>query len=126
MALVHPIFSVLVSRPELVLEHLSGYATLAQEEASCAGSELGKRGIAWAACAVGALLFLVFAGVALMLGALHQDFHWALVVVPAVPLALAVAAFMKAREPLPAVAFAELRRQLDADAQALRTLGGRP
>ncbi len=126
MALVHPIFSVLVSRPELVLEHLSGYATLAQEEASSVGSELGRRGIAWAACAVGALLFLVFTGVALMLGALHREFHWALVVVPAVPLALAIAAFLKAREPLPARAFAELRAQLDADAQALRTLGGRP
>lgn len=126
MAIVHPIFSVLVSRPELVLEHLSGYATLAQEEATSAGTELGKRAAAWAACAVGALLFLVFAGIAVMLGALHEEFHWALVLVPAVPLVLAVLAFMQARKPLPARAFAELRRQLDADAQALRTLGGHP
>lgn len=126
MALVHPIFSVLVSRPELVLEHLSGYATLAQEEASSVGTELARRAVAWAVCAVGALLFLVFAGIALMMGALHGEFHWALVAVPAVPLALAVAAFARAREQLPARAFAELRRQLDADAQALRTLGGHP
>jgi hypothetical protein len=71
-------------------------------------------------------LFVVFAGIAVMLGALHQDFHWTLVVVPAVPLVLAVVAFLQARKPLPARAFAELRRQLDADAQALRTLGGHP
>lgn len=126
MALVHPIFSVLMSRPELVLEHLSGYATLAQEEASSVGSELAKRAMAWAVCAVSALLFLVFAGVAVMLGAVHEEFHWALVVVPAVPLVLAAVAFGKARERLPARAFTELRRQLDADAQALRTLGGHP
>jgi hypothetical protein len=31
-----------------------------------------------------------------------------------------------ARQRLPAKAFAELRAQLDADAQVLRTLGGRP
>lgn len=126
MAIVHPIFSVLVSRPELVLEHLSGYATLAQEEASSVGTELGKRAAAWAVAGVGALLFLVFAGIAAMIGAVHQEFHWALVLVPAVPLVLAIAAFTKARHPLPARAFAELRRQLDADAQALRTLGGKP
>jgi hypothetical protein len=126
MAIVHPIFSVLMSRPELVLEHLSGYATLAQEEASSAGTELGKRGVAWAVCGVGALLFLVFTGVAVMLGALHHDFHWALVLVPAVPLVLAIFGFLQARKPLPARAFAELRRQLDADTQALRTLGGHP
>jgi uncharacterized RDD family membrane protein YckC len=126
MAIIHPIFSVLVSRPELVLEHISGYATLAQEEASSVGAELAKRAAAWAVCGVAALLFLVFTGVAVMLGALHDEFSWALVIVPAVPLVLAVAAFMKARERLPARAFDELRRQLDADAQALRTLGGKP
>jgi len=28
MAIVHPIFSVLVSRPELVMDHVAGYAAL--------------------------------------------------------------------------------------------------
>ncbi|KQT09662.1 hypothetical protein [Ramlibacter sp. Leaf400] len=126
MSLVHPIFSVLVSRPELVMDHVAGYAALVQEEATSAGTEVAKRAAAWAVCGVGALLFLVFAGVAVMLGAMHGEFHWALVVVPAIPLALAAAAFAKARRPMPAKAFAELKAQLDADAQVLRTLGGRP
>jgi hypothetical protein len=125
MSLVHPIFSVLVSRPELVMDHMAGYAALAQEEASSVGSEVVKRAAAWAVCGVGALLFVLFAGIAVMLGAVHE-FHWALLVVPAVPLALAAAAFMVARKKMPGRAFAELRAQLDADAQALRTLGGRP
>jgi uncharacterized membrane protein len=126
MSLVHPIFSVLVSRPELVLDHMAGYAALVQEEATSVGTEVAKRAAAWAACAVGALLFLVFAGVAVMLGAMHEEFHWALVVVPAIPLAVAGVAFNMARKRMPAKAFAELKAQLDADAQVLRTLGGRP
>lgn len=125
MSIVHPIFSVLVSRPELVMDHVAGYAALAQEEASSVGTEVVKRAAAWAACGIGALLFVLFAGIAIMLGAVN-GFHWALLVVPAVPLALAGAAFMVARKRLPGRAFAELRAQLDADAQALRTLGGRP
>jgi hypothetical protein len=125
MSIVHPIFSVLVSRPELVMDHVAGYAALAQEEASSVGTEVVKRAAAWAACGVGALLFVLFAGIAIMIGAVHE-FHWALLLVPAVPLALAGAAFMVARKKMPGRAFAELRAQLDADAQALRTLGGRP
>jgi len=125
MSIVHPIFSVLVSRPELVMDHVAGYAALAQEEASSVGTEVVKRAAAWAICGVGALLFVLFAGIAIMLGAVHE-FHWALLLVPAVPLVLAGAAFMVARKRMPGRAFAELRAQLDADAQALRTLGGRP
>jgi hypothetical protein len=119
---MHPIFSVLITRPELVMDHVAGYASLVQEEASTAGSQVARRGAAWAACAIGVLVFLVLAGVAVMLAAVHE-FHWALVIVPAVPLVLAIAGFFVAKKPLPAKAFTELRAQLDADAQALRTMG---
>ena len=126
MAIIHPIFSVLVSRPELVMDHVAGYAALVQEEASSVGSEVAKRVIAWAAAAFCFLVFLVLAGVAVMLGAVTGEFHWTLVVVPGLVLALGVLALNKARERLPAKAFAELKAQLDADAQVLRTLGGHP
>ena len=120
--MIHPIFSVLITRPELVIDHVSGYAALAQEEASTVGVQVARRAAAWAVCGVGVLVFLVLAGMAFMLGALHE-FHWALAVVPLVPLAVAGAAFMVARKPMPTRAFTELRAQLDADAQALRTMG---
>jgi hypothetical protein len=123
--MLHPIFSVLITRPELVMDHVAGYAALVQEEASNVGSQVGKRAAAWGAAAVGALLFLILAGVALMLGAVQGEFHWMLVIVPAVPLVIAVAGYSVARRPLPSTAFTELRAQLDADAQALRTLGAR-
>jgi hypothetical protein len=122
MAMVHPIFSVLVTRPELVMDHVAGYAALVQEEASTVGVQVARRAAARAAAAVGLLVFVILAGVACMMGA-TSGYHWALVVVPAVPLVIAIAAFFVARRPLPSTAFNELKAQLDADAQALRTMG---
>lgn len=121
---VHPIFSVLITRPELVMDHVAGYAALVQEEASSVGVAVAKRAVAWAVAAVALFVFLVLAGVAVMLGAIN-GFHWALVLTPAVVLAVALAAFLIARQKLPGRAFTELRAQLDADAQALRTIGAR-
>lgn len=121
--MLHPIFSVLVSRPELLFDHVAGYAALVQEEASSVSGEVARRAIAWAATVVGVLVFLTLAGVAVMLGVMHDRFHWVLVVAPAVPLVLSVVAWTIARQRLPAKAFTELKAQLDADAQTLRALG---
>jgi hypothetical protein len=123
--MIHPIFSVLITRPELVVDHLSGYAALVQEEATTAGGQMARLAAGWGAVAVGALLFLIFAGVAVMIGATVGEFHWALVVVPLLPLGLAAAGYMMTRKPAPAKAFTELRSQLDADVQALRTIGAK-
>ena len=125
MALVHPIFSVLMSRPELVVDHMAGYAALARDQASSVGGEVARRAIAWAVAALGFAMFLVLTGVAFMLGAMHEQFHFVLVLVPAIALAIAVAALMVARKPLPEKAFDELKAQLEADAQALRAIGAR-
>jgi len=125
MAIVHPILTVLVTRPELVMDHIAGYAALAQEEASGLGTQMKRRATAWGAAAVGFLVFLILAGVSAMLGAVLREFHWALVAVPAIPLAIAIGGWMVGRKPLPAAAFTELRAQLDADAQALRTIGAK-
>jgi uncharacterized membrane protein YqjE len=123
--MVHPIFSVLISKPELVMEHVAGYAALVRDEASSAGVQVAKRAIAWGVTLISLLLFLILAGVAVMLGAVTDQFHWALVVVPGIALAAAVAGFMVARKPLPDKAFGELKAQLDADAQVLRSIGAR-
>lgn len=122
--MIHPIFSVLISKPELVLDHVSGYAALMREETSTAGIEVGKRAAAWGVTLVASLLFLMLGGIAVMLGAIH-GFHWALVIVPGAALALAVAGFVAARKRLPPQMFTELKAQLDADAQALRAVAAR-
>lgn len=123
--MLHPIFSVLVHRPELVIDHVAGYAALVQEEASSVGGEVMRRAVAWGVAALSLLVFLVLAGVAVMLGTLHETFHWVLVAAPGVALLIAVLAWNVARQRLPAQAFAELKAQLDADAQALRSIGAR-
>jgi hypothetical protein len=123
--MVHPIFSVLITRPELVMDHVAGYASLMRDEASSVGLEVARRAIAWGVTLFAFLVFLILAGVAAMLGAIQGQFHWALVVVPGIALAIGIGGFLVARKPLPEKAFTELKAQLDADAQALRAIGAR-
>lgn len=123
--MVHPIFSLLITKPELVMEHVAGYASLMREEASSVGLEVAKRAVAWGVTLFAALVFLILAGVAAMLAAMQDQFHWAFVLVPLIPLAISVAGFLVARKRLPEKAFGELKAQLDADAQALRAIGAR-
>jgi len=120
--MLHPIFSVLIHKPELLVDHVAGYAALMREEASTVGLQVAQRAIAWGVVLMGLLVFLLLTGVAIMLGAVSDRFHWALVVTPAVPLLLAIGAFTVARRKLPEKAFTELKAQLDADAEVLRTL----
>ena len=68
---LHPIFSVLARRPDLVLDHLSAYAALVQDEAMRTGSGLLRRVIAGTIAVCAFLVFLVLAGLAAMLGALQ-------------------------------------------------------
>ena len=123
--MVHPIFSVLITKPELVMEHVAGYASLMREEASSVGIEVAKRAVAWAVTLFCVLVFLILAGVAVMLATIQDQFHWSFVIVPAIPLVIAIVGFTVARKRLPEKAFTELKAQLDADAQALRAIGAR-
>jgi MFS family permease len=123
--MVHPIFSVLITKPELVMEHVAGYAALVSEEATSVGKDVARRAIAWGVTLFAFLVFLILAGVAAMLAATQGQFHWVFVVVPALALATSVVAFTVARKRLPEKAFTELKAQLDADAQALRAVGAR-
>ena len=123
--MVHPIFSVLITKPELVMEHVAGYASLVREEASSVGKDVARRAIAWGVTLFAFLVFLILAGVAAMLAAVQYQVHWVFVIVPALALAASVVAFTVARKRLPEKAFTELKAQLDADAQALRAVGAR-
>lgn len=122
--MVHPIFSVLITKPELVMEHVAGYAALMREEASSVGLEVAKRAVAWGVTLFAFLVFLILAGVGAMLGAIH-GFYGMLVIAPAIALAISIAGFLVARQRLPEKAFTELKAQLDADAQVLRAIGAR-
>ncbi|MDB5967401.1 MAG: hypothetical protein JWQ72_3901 [Polaromonas sp.] len=118
--MLHPLFSTLIQRPDLVADHVSAYAALFTEEASAAGAEVLVKVIAWAMALLCGVIFLGLAGTSVMLGVLHNQFHWVLVVVPGIALVLGIGALILARKPFKSERFPELKAQLDSDARALR------
>jgi hypothetical protein len=45
--MVHPVFTIFINRPEMVVEHVAGYAALVREEAAGYGTEVISRAVAW-------------------------------------------------------------------------------
>lgn len=119
--MLHPFISTLIRRPDLVFEHLSGYAGLVREEVGALGSQAARKAVAWGVVLVTGLVALTLAGTAAMLGALQGSFHWALLAVPAVPLAIALAALGVALRPLPADGFADIKEQMQTDLDILKS-----
>lgn len=120
--MLHPLFSTIVQRPDLVIDHLSAYGSLLHKEASRAGSELLARAVAGVIAILALAVFLGLAGTALMMGFLQNQFHWMLVAVPGFALALLIVAVLVVMKPLKSERFPELKAQVDSDAQALRTV----
>ncbi len=118
--MLHPLFSTLLQRPDLIVDHVSAYAALFHQEASSAGSELLARAVNWMLAVVLAAVFMGLAGVALMLGLIQNHFHWVLVAVPGCVLVLLLIAIIRAKKPLQSERFPELKAQIDNDARALR------
>ena len=71
-------------RPELLFTHLANYAELVKGEVSSLGTSLAIRAASAVVALVALLLALGLTGIAIMLGFLHDSFHWALVIVPGV------------------------------------------
>ncbi len=117
--MLHPLFATLIKRPDLIADHIAAYVELTHQETSGLAADWLQRGLAWALVALGALVFVIFSGIGLMLGALNQ-FHWALVAVPGSVLLLTMLAFLKARTPIDNDRFAELKAHMDSDLRALR------
>lgn len=117
--MLHPVFSTLVQRPDLLADHLGAYTDLLRQEAGLWRADWLQRVLAWVLVWIGAVVFLILSGTALMLGML-QNFHWVLVVVPGVCLTLTWLALWRARAPLPAQRFRDIRAQLRSDLNALR------
>jgi hypothetical protein len=123
--LIHPLISTLIRRPELVVDHLAGYGALIHEKASGAGAEVLQRAVAGLAAALCFCVFLMLAGTAVMLGVLHGQFSWALVLVPCVALGLSIALGTAARKPLSPGRFDDVKHQIDADVGLLKAAGER-
>lgn len=115
--------SLLVNRPDLLVDHLVGYVVLVRQEAADASSAWIKRIICWVVTGLFALLFLLIAAIALMLWGTH-GFHWSLAAVPGAFLLVTIIAFVFAKRPVPTEQFADLKGQIDADMQAFQAARG--
>ena len=120
--MLHPLFSTIVQRPDLVMDHLSAYGALLNKEASSAGAELLARVVAGLVAILALVVFLTMTGTALMLGFMNNQFHWILLVVPGVSLVLLVVAVMIAKKPLKSEKFPELKAQIESDTRALHSV----
>lgn len=121
-SMLHPLFSTLIQRPDLVADHIVGYAQLLHEEATLAGSEILSRAVAWLSAVLLVIVFLGLSGVAIMFGVMRAQFHWILVVTPGVFLIAAILAAIRAKKPFVSEKFPELRAQVDNDVRALRSV----
>lgn len=120
----HPVFSLVLGRPDLIAEHLVNYGALVQQEAAETGRGIAAKVIAGLVALVSATLALGLAGVAVMLGGLHGSFHWVLAAVPGVAFLVAAICAWVAIRPVANNGFADVRAQVEADIRALRAAGG--
>lgn len=118
--MLHPLFSTVIQRPDLVADHLSAYAALVGQEVRTVGTQFVARIVACVLAVLCGFLFLTLSGVALMLGVLQNQFHWVLLAAPGVALVMTIVAVAMARKPMPQEQFPELKAQLDSDVHALR------
>ena len=119
--MLHPLFSTIVQRPDLIIDHFFAYGLLFRKEATNAGTELLTRVIAGFITVLALVVFMILTGIAIMLGVMHQ-FHWILIAVPAFTLFLLIAGVLIVIKPSKNESFPELKAQIENDALALRTV----
>jgi uncharacterized membrane protein YGL010W len=121
---MHPLCLAIVRRPDLVVDHLSAYVALFQQEANNASKTLVNRILLWLLAVMAVVVCVVLAGTALMLGVLQNQFHWILVAVPGSLALCALGAFVWTKQSVMAEHFTHVKTQLSSDASALRAAAG--
>ncbi|MFL6665104.1 MAG: hypothetical protein ACJ8G7_23275 [Rhizobacter sp.] len=126
--MIHPLFRLLVSEPQMLADHVEAYAELVAEEAGAVANRI-KRRLLMQAISVFAVIFAVFlAAIALMLWAVvpteSMRAPWMLIVVPGVPAILAIGCYFGAKKPAEdSRGMKAIREQMAADAEMLRSVG---
>ena len=122
--MIHPLLRLVATEPHLLGDHVEAYAELVGDEVGKASSGWAVRIGLYAGAGLLASIGIVFAGVALLLCAAlpASGFAapWALIVVPLVPMLLAVVCVVMARAHPIENAFDNVKKQLNADMAMLR------
>lgn len=121
---MHVLLKLLLARPQLLADHALAYGELMASEFGDASSTLLRRLLVGGAGLLCLLVATVLAGVALLLCAVTTAAQiqapWALVVVPLVPLLVAVGCLVWVRAQAPLQPLVRLRGQARADLDMLR------
>jgi polysaccharide pyruvyl transferase WcaK-like protein len=118
---MHPLFLTIIRRPDLVINHLSAYASLLVQEANQASQSLVNRVLISLIAVLSMAICVVLSGTALMLGVLQNQFHWVLVAVPGAMALCALCAFACTKKIIWTSHFNNIKTQLFNDAAALST-----
>lgn len=116
---MHPLLLTIIRRPDLLINHMSAYASLFAREASQASQSLVNRVLIWTAVVFSVAICVVLAGVALMLGVLQNQFHWILVAVPGTMALCALCGFACTKKTILTSHFINMKSQFLDDAAAL-------
>jgi hypothetical protein len=124
--MIHPLFRLLVSEPQLLAEHVEAYSELVSAEVGAVTTQLKRRAIMHG-LSVGLLVVgIFFLGGALMLWAAiptdQMNQPWVLWAVPAIPIVMAVWSHFAAKAPVAEHGTRTIREQLAADAAMLRSV----
>lgn len=122
--MIHPLFLLIATRPQLLADHAEAYAELVATEVGHVSAAWKRRALLYAV-ALGCLaVAAVLAGVALMLWAVipvaSMQAPWLLIVAPLLPMALAAGCLLAARSAGDANGFKNIGQQMKADLAMLR------
>jgi hypothetical protein len=122
--MLHPVFRLAASQPQLLAEHAAGYAGLLAEEVASSGAHIKRRLTLQIVGLLCLMVAIILCGVAVMLWAslppasLQQP--WLLWFTPLVPALIGALALLVAQNHKAPPAFANLREQFAQDASLLR------
>lgn len=122
--MLHPVFRLAASQPQLLAEHAAGYVGLLAEELAESGAHFKRRITLQIVGLLGLMVAAILGGVAVLLWAslpaASMQQPWLLWLVPLVPALLGATALWASSSNNVQPAFATLREQLDQDAALLR------
>jgi len=123
--MIHPLFRLLVSEPQMLADHVEAYAELVTEELGAAATRMKRRVVMQVASLAGIVLGVFFGLIALMLWAAVPELRapWVLIAVPGVLLVGGIAARLLASKPEEeSSGMQAIREQFAADAAMLRSV----
>ena len=119
------IWNLFLTRPQLLADHMGGYAALIRDEAELAMAYLRYRLCLWVVLVMCTMVFLGLLGMAMMLWATTPDatlIHaWVFILVPSLPLTGAVLAWIAMKRSPPQPVWDVLQGQITTDMALLST-----